>query len=115
SITPENSESTESNRLVLKATQDKVLALLESCYSNREFDREFARIFYLLEKSLGKLSPVGDGLNKVFCNYASVLIFLNIYRLMKNLIKNNNIFIKFASIVRTGFFFAFKENMRNTP
>lgn len=117
SITPEKSESTksEANRLVLKATQDKVLAVLESCYLNSELNREFARFFALLEKSLGKISSVGDALNKEVCNYASVLVFLNIYRLLKNLIENNNIFIKVVSVVRTGFFFAFKENMRNTP
>lgn len=117
SIKPKNSESNQSksNQLVLKTTQDKVFTILESYYSISELDKKLARFFALLEESLGGTSQIDGTPNAGVCNYASVLEFLNIYRLLKNLIKNNNIFTKVVSVVRTGFFFAFKENMRNTP
>lgn len=85
SITPKNSESTksESNRSVLKSTQDKVLAVLESFYSNRDLERQLSRINSFFEEYLRKTSTFGDALNKVFCNYASVLKFLNVYRFLK--------------------------------
>lgn len=49
------------------------------------------------------------------CSYFSVLKFLNIFRSLNVLINKEQRSFNKSGIARTGFFFAFKENMKNTP
>ena len=56
-----------------------------------------------------------DLVSKSGCSYYSLLSFLNLHRIIEVFLKHQDNKIGDLLIVRTGFFFAFKENMKNTP
>ena len=56
-----------------------------------------------------------DLASKSGCSYYSLLSFLNLHRILEVLLKHQDKKLGEFIIIRTGFYFAFKENMKNTP
>lgn len=56
-----------------------------------------------------------DLVSRSGCSYFNLLNFLNLHRVLEVLVKHEDKRFGDFLIVRTGFFFAFKENMKNTP
>ena len=86
------------------------------------------RILSILSESRKRISSLGkyikeiadkfygfDLASKSPCSYFSLLSFLNLHRILEVFIKNQDKKIGSFLVVRFGFFFAFKENMKNTP
>jgi hypothetical protein len=96
--------------IAIGSTREKVLKVIESIEKFKSIS-EFSRA---IDRCFSGIS-ISDFFQKSCCSYSDLLRFLNLHRVLENLIKRREKSSDEASIVRTGFFFAFKENMRNTP
>lgn len=74
--------------------------------------------FSALEKYIQEFTDRFSGIDLVSksdCSYFSLLGFLNLHRILDVLVKNQDRRVGSFIFVRAGFFFAFKECMKNTP
>ncbi|MGE8450001.1 MAG: hypothetical protein ACN6OP_05110 [Pseudomonadales bacterium] len=83
-----------------------------------DVDEDFVETYLLyqraLERSLGCFSE-DESSAAAKCGYFRLLSYLNLFRVIKNLVKRKKNSSTMILVIRTGFFFAFKENMKNTP
>ncbi len=79
-----------------------------------EAEKRFSE-FQKYLKSFRDIFSEIDLASKSGCSYYSLLSFLNLHRILEVLLKHQDKKLGDFIIIRTGFFFAFKENMKNTP
>ncbi len=104
----------EGNQRYLRNTQDKVLKILQDIHRLQENFKKINEINDVFRKEFKGLS-LNDFFQKSNCSYSDLLRYVNLHRVLENLINKKEKFSDVFSVIRTGFFFAFKENMRNTP
>jgi len=93
------------------AIKEKIAKVFEAI---KEAGKRFAAFAKSLQAFKEKLFGI-DLVSRSGCGYFSLLSYLNLHRILEVLLKHEDKRLGNFLIARTGFFFAFKENMKNTP
>lgn len=93
---------------VIKERMKKIFSLLS------DVKKKFAAFVKCIQTFANKFSEF-DFESKSDCGHFRLLGILNLHRILEVLLKRQDKRIRNSLVVRTGFFFAFKENMKNTP
>ncbi len=92
----------------IKDRLEKIFSVLSEVRKNFS---SFGKTILALEEKFADFELT----SRSVCSYFSLLGFLNLHRLLEVLVKHQDKRTKSFLVVRAGFFFAFKENMKNTP
>lgn len=114
SIVPSHENAANSQNTIGRLA-DAIREQLEKIYS---VFLESRKKFSTLEKYIQAFEDKFHGFDPISrsgCSYFSLLGFLNLHRILDVLVKHQDKRIESFLFVRVGFFFAFKENMKNTP
>ena len=114
SIVPSH-ENAANSQNAIGGLADAIREQLEKIYS---VFLESRKKFSTLEKYIQAFEDKFHGFDSISrsgCSYFSLLGFLNLHRILDVLVKHQDKRIESFLFVRVGFFFAFKENMKNTP
>ncbi|MBF5005333.1 hypothetical protein [Diaphorobacter caeni] len=114
SIVPSHENAANSQNSISELV-DAIKGKLEKVFSVLlEAGKKFSALEKYIQAFADRFSGF-DLISRSGCSYFSLLGFLNLHRILEVLVKHQDKRIGSFLFVRAGFFFAFKENMKNTP
>lgn len=101
---------------IVASIKEKIDNTLARMSASQDLADSLQRAYLLYQKALKRsFGYIGDGENEKRCSYFNILSFLNLFRIIEGLLKRKKNYSERIILARDGFFFAFKENMKNTP
>jgi hypothetical protein len=103
---------------VIASLRDKIDRMLARMEADRKLSENLREAYlnYAIAVRDGFGSSFKDGVaDEIKCSYFRLLSFLNLFKILEGLIRRKKNHSRKIILVRCGFFFAFKENMKNTP